>query len=72
MCYHAFVCMCVSVCVLQGLVGLLCCLVFVELLWGMMRPGGEELDGVSCQGGCDIMRLWVAAAKCFLLNSLIL
>lgn len=50
------VCACVSVCVLQGCVGLLCCLVFVGLLRGMMRPEGEEQEAVPCLGEYDIMK----------------
>lgn len=54
---HLCACVCVSMCALPGYVGLLFCLLFVGLLWGMMRPGLWRAGSCAFQTGYDIRRL---------------
>lgn len=46
----------VCICVLQGRVGLLHCLLFVGFLRRTIRPEAEEQEMVHFQGGCDITK----------------
>lgn len=62
----AFVCLQVSMCVLQGCVGLLCCLVFVEILWGDDEARRWRAGRCALPGRIWHHKSWVAAATFFM------